>query len=388
MAMNYTRREVLQLAGAGALAWGWPGFSVASTGKNSRLIVVILRGGMDGLQAVPAYGEPRFASLRGSLSTGAPGGEGSSLKLDGTFALHPEMKHCAQLYGAGQFLVVHAVAPPYRERSHFEAQDCLENGTASPHLVRDGWLNRAAQQVPDAGCLAIADALPLILRGSVPAETWSPSPLADVSAGLAERLKPLYARDERLNESFHAALANGESTMGIQRAQGKQLPNAMRDAARFMNTANGPRLVVVQDGGWDTHYGQSGMLKRKLGGIDAALKAAQDALGPLWKETAVVFASEFGRTIRVNGSAGTDHGVGSVMLLAGGAVKGGRVLADWPGLEDKDMDEKRYLRATTDSRAVFKGVLRDHLGLPESALAKRVFPDSRAIKPLEGLIAS
>jgi len=383
MAVNtLTRRELLKWLGAGSVVLGWPNLTAAASGRTSRLIVVILRGGMDGLAAVPAYGEPQLASLRGALNTGP------SLKLDGTFAMHPALAQCARMYHRGELAVVHAVAPPYHGRSHFEAQDCLENGSSGPHLTPDGWLNRAVGAVSGAEGLAVASSMPLILRGNAPAETWSPSPIPQPSDDLAARIAPLYARDKVLGPAFRRA-TRGAGMGREQKSYRQRLSEALRDAAKFMGGRDGLRVVMVQDGGWDTHARQGaaqGLLAGKLAGLDEALATAHEALGPLWRDTAIVVATEFGRTVRANGSGGTDHGTGGVMLMAGGAIKGGRVLGDWPGLSNSALLDGRDLRPTTDSRAVFKGLLREHLGVPEGKLASQVFPDSAGVRAMETLV--
>ncbi|MDP3857641.1 MAG: DUF1501 domain-containing protein [Stagnimonas sp.] len=391
-ALPLNRRQLLGALGASGLLLAWHGLGLAASDSPRRLMVVLLRGGMDGLAAVPAYAEPGFAALRGALDTGAPGGEQTSLKLDGSFGLHPALRHCAAAYQAGELAVVHAVAPPYHGRSHFEAQDCLENGSDRPHASQDGWLNRSLSALPGSEGLAIASALPLMLRGPAPAETWSPSPLPEASGDLAQRVSRLYERDARLGPAFRRAADSQGLAMG--RSEGRprnRLPESIRQAASLMRGRDGLRLVMVEDGGWDTHArqgGAQGALAGKLGKLDEALATAKTALGPLWPQTVIVVATEFGRTVRVNGSGGTDHGTGGVMLLSGGAVRGGKVHADWPGLGPSALLDGRDLRPTTDSRAVFKGLLLAHLGLAESVLAERVFPNSRDIRPLEGLVHS
>jgi uncharacterized protein (DUF1501 family) len=392
MAMKtISRRQALKFLGAGTALFAWPGLTAAATGRDTRLIVVIQRGGMDGLAAVPPYGEPALASLRGELNTGSPGSAEATLKLDGLFGLHPALKDCAQGYERGDFAVVHAVAPPYHGRSHFEAQDCLENGGDSPHQFQEGWLNRAVAALGGAEGLAVASSMPLILRGSAAAETWSPSALPQPSDDLVNRVAALYARDRLLAPAFQRATGMENTSPGDLKPEGgrERLPEAMRAAARFMTGRHGLRAVVLQDGGWDTHARQGagkGLLAGKLTALDQSIAVARTELGALWNQTLVVVATEFGRMAHVNGSGGTDHGTGGVMLLAGGALRGGKVYGDWPGLTTSALLDGRDLRPTTDSRAVFKALLRDHLGVPEAALADHVFPGSRAIKPLDGLV--
>lgn len=387
------RRQFLTGLGAGAASLViWPRLSAAATGADSRLVVVLLRGGMDGLAAVPAYGDSRFAALRGALASPAPGYEHGVIKLDGTFGLHPRLAHCGTLWQARQLAVVHAAAPPYHGRSHFEAQDCLENGTADPHGARDGWLNRAVGAMvaggqADVEGLAIASAMPLMLRGDAPAMTWSPSPLTEASPDLIRRLAKLYAEDPRLAEPFQEALATNSMDIDSNGDLRPRLPDALRTAGRFMIAPDGPRVALVEDGGWDTHARQGaedGLLARKLAGLDSGLQALQKSLGPAWSDTIVVVVTEFGRTVAVNGSGGTDHGTGGVILLAGGALAGGRIHGEWPGLVQ--LYQGRDLAPVNDTRSVLKGVLGEHLGIAEAALETRVFPESRNAPPLTGLI--
>lgn len=233
--------------------------------------------------------------------------------------------------------------------------------------------------------LSVGAVTPLIARGPGQVMAWSP-PLPDgVNPVLVQQLQALYAADAILSGPFARALA--EQGMAPERTDGAQLVQAMQAAADFMGRADGPRVGFVEDSGWDTHANQAQVLQRKLAELDAGLRAFHDHAGGAWADTAVVVVTEFGRTAAVNGTGGTDHGTGGVAFLAGGAVRGGRLLGDWPGLSPSALNEGRDLRATTDMRALFKGLLRDHLGVPEAALETRVFPDSRGIKPLERLTA-
>ena len=400
-----SRRRLLK--GAGALfAWAHaPAFAHAAGARDARFVTIILRGGMDALSAVAPVGDPAYAGLRGPLAM-QTAGPGAGLALDGFFALNPAMPNFARLYQAKQAAVVHAVASPYRERSHFDAQDVLESGLAGvdPHAA-SGWMNRAlaalpkgARVAPPSG-LAIGATTPLILRGPAQVIGWAPQAVPKASDDLAMRLMKLYqARDPALAE----ALARGLETDRIASRQGMEMgkpaarggePGAMiqsaEGAARLLAAEDGPRIAALAFDGWDTHANEgpiSGRLAQLLGGLDGALAALETGLGPHWKDTAVFFVTEFGRTARVNGTLGADHGTGALAFLAGGAIRGGRVIADWPGLSEAQLYEKRDLKPTADLRAVAKGVLADLFGLSAGALADKVFPDSRAVAPMAGLI--
>ena len=374
--MTMTRRRFLAAGSAATLLTLWSSHGMAKamgTGpQDRRLLVVMLRGALDGLHAVVPQGDADYARLRGAL---APQ---QVLTLDNGFALHPALAFSRELYAQGQWAPLLAVAPPYRQRSHFEAQDCVENGTLKPGGANTGWLNRCVASMHGVEALSVGAVTPLIARGPGEVMAWSP-PLPDgVNPVLAHQLQALYAADATLAAPFARALA--EQGMAPERTDGAQLVQAMQAAADFMGRADGPRVGFVEDSGWDTHANQAQVLQRKLAELDAGLRAFHDHAGGAWRDTAVVVVTEFGRTAAVNGTGG-------VAFLAGGAVRGGRLLGDWPGLSPSALNEGRDLRATTDMRALFKGLLRDHLGVSEAALETRVFPDSRGIKPLEKLTA-
>ena len=395
MSTHLSRRRFLATAGATATLTLWPRFGLGAAGASEpRLLVLLLRGGMDGLHALQPYADPAYARLRGALAQPrAPGtAQGEPHKLDGLFALHPALAFLGALYAKKQLLPVVAVAPPYRQRSHFDAQDCLENGTDKPGGSGSGWLNRCVAALPGAEALAVASVMPLILRGAGEATTWSPPLPQAVDPLLLQRLQPLYAADPRLADAFARAATgdietDGEAASGKGR-RGGRLPQMTAAAARFMSAADGPRIGFVEDSGWDTHGNQAGVLGRKLAELDAALKSFHDGATAIWPRTVVAVVSEFGRTVQANGTGGTDHGTGGLALLAGGAVRGGRIGGDWPGLGAGDLHEGRDLRTTTDLRALFKGVLVGHLGVAESAIEGRVFPDSGAVRALDGLVTS
>jgi uncharacterized protein (DUF1501 family) len=390
-----TRRETLQALGGLVAVAGLPGLALGAAGTERRLVFVFLRGGLDGLSAVPAYGDPDFVGKRGELAIAAPGTTGGALRLDATFGLSPFLVEMHKLYGAGELAVLHAVASPYRERSHFDAQNLLENGTAKPFGREAGWLNVALAGSAGAGGLALGPNVPLVLRGPATVSSWSPSVLPAPDPDLLERLAQLYRNDPLLAKPFAAAreaqgLMEGRGRGGMP-GGGPQAAVALAKAAgAFLAKKDGPRVATIDFGGWDTHANQVGEyspLTRNLRLLDRGLVTLKGALGPVWRETAVLIVTEFGRTVAINGSRGTDHGTAGAAFVAGGAVRGGRVIADWPGLASGALHEGRDLKPTLDLRALFKAALVAQLGLGEAALETKVFPDSRGVKPIEGLFA-
>lgn len=388
------RRTLLAgAAGAGALSFPMFAFGQAQT-TDKRLLVVVLRGGLDGLSAIAPIGDPSYAGLRGRLAIE----RSASLPLDSTFALHPNLGKMHALYRAGELLPIHACATAYRERSHFDAQNVLETGGVRPFARTEGWLNKALGALPrsrpEMG-LALSAQAPLILRGPTPVSTWSPSTLPDVNTDTMARMLALYeARDPALANALESAMSANmvamESGAGdMNRVGPRAITPLAQIAARFLKDENGPIAAVMDVGGWDTHANQGleqGPLARGLTSLDDGLDAFKTEMGAAWANTVVVIATEFGRTAAPNGANGTDHGTGAAAFLAGGAVRGGRVLADWPGLSRASLHEDRDLRPTIDLRAVFKGVLADHLGVSSAALEREAFPDSGAARASQGLI--
>lgn len=385
MNMNRDRREFLRFSAAAMAMASLPRFAVAASSQaDTRFLLVLLRGGMDGLHALQPVGDPAFAGLRERF-VHAPG-QAATHPLDGGFALHGSLGFMAGLYARKQLAPVVAVAPPYRQRSHFEAQDCVENGMPGSS-GNTGWLNRCVAAMPGTKGLALAAVMPLAMRGSGDVSTWSPPLADDVDPILWQRLQTLYAADPKLAPAFAQIDTGMEATpgSGSGRKGGQRLPQSMAAAAKFMSAATGPRIGFVEDTGWDTHGNELGVLGRKLGELDAGLKAFHDGAQPIWNNTVVAIVTEFGRTAAINGTGGTDHGTGGTAFLAGGAVGGGRVVGDWPGVSRSQLNEGRDLRATTDMRGMFKGVLREHLAVADSAMA-RVFPDSASARPLLGVV--
>lgn len=379
--VNPSRRRFVLGVGGSALLTLWPGIEVLAAQNDTRLLVVMLRGAMDGLHLLPPYADPAYQHARGALAVQ------DGLKLDGSFALHPQLKFAHELYAQTQLLPLLATAPPYRQRSHFEAQDCLENGTATPSGAHDGWLGRCVASMAGVEGVAVAPVMPLSLRGAKSAETWSPPLARQIEPNLLQQLAPLYAADAQL-APVYADAVNAPDIDDTQATRGRfGLPQAMAAAAKLMTSEAGMRIGFVEDSGWDTHRAQAPTLQRKFAELDAGLKAARDGFGAAWARTVVVVVTEFGRTVAVNGTAGTDHGTGGLALVAGGGVRGGRMLGDWPGLASAQLNEGRDLLATTDLRALFKGVIGAHLQVPEAAIETTVFPASRPIRALDGLFA-
>jgi uncharacterized protein (DUF1501 family) len=404
--VDKARRRFLLSTGALAASAALPHVLFARTGGSARLVVMILRGALDGLAAVPPYADPNYAGLHRTLAIAAPGVADGALALDNTFGLHPSFAFLYERYLAGELVVFHAVASPYRDRSHFDGQNVLENGLTKPVGSADGWLNRALAALPRGTgrpgerAVAISQNVPLILRGDTPVISKSPQATPDVDEDLLARLADLYSKDDwfsaRLSEAVQTEkLADERSTqadapaMTAPPAAPDRVGGVARMAAALMRSEGGPEVAVIEASGWDTHANQGGAkgaLAQRLTGLDKALRALKDELGPLWQQTAVLVVTEFGRTAAVNGTQGTDHGTGGCALLAGGAVRGGRVIADWPGLARTALLDNRDLRPTLDLRSVFKAVLDEHMRVDAKTLASRIFPDSSGARPLQGLI--
>jgi uncharacterized protein (DUF1501 family) len=398
--MNTDRRRFLLGTGALAAAAALPKVLFAHTGGTSRLVVVILRGALDGLAAVPPYGDPDYVNLRRELAIAAPGAADGALPLDNTFGLHPSLAFLHERYVGGELLVLNAVASPYRERSHFDGQNVLENGLAKPVGSADGWLNRALAALPGPPgphtdrAVAISQNVPLILRGYAPVISKSPQVTPDVDEDLLARLADLYSKDEwfsaRLSEAVQTEkMSDSAGSAPSVRPAADRIGATARMAAGLMRSEGGPEVAVIEAGGWDTHANQGGakgVLALRLAGLDTALRTLAAELGSLWAQTAVLVITEFGRTAAVNGTRGTDHGTGGCAFLLGGAVRGGRVISDWPGLRSGALLDNRDLRPTLDLRSVFKTVLDEHMRINANTLGTRVFPDSSGARPLQGLI--
>jgi uncharacterized protein (DUF1501 family) len=399
-----SRRSFLLGAGALAASAALPKVLFAHTGGSSRLVVIILRGALDGLAAVPPYGDPHYAGLHRELAIAAPGAADGALALDDAFGLHPSFAFLHERYLAGELVVFNAVASPYRDRSHFDGQNVLENGLTAPIGTADGWLNRALAALPRANggdgaerAVAISQNVPLILRGEARVMSKSPQASAEADEDLLARLADMYSKDDwfsaRLSEAVQTdKLTDSGADMGengVKPAAVDRLSGTARMAATLMRSDGGPEVAVIEASGWDTHANQGGAkgaLATRLTGLDTALRVLADDLGSIWSQTAVLVVTEFGRTAAMNGTRGTDHGTGGCAFLAGGAVRGGRVIADWPGLAPAALLDNRDLRPTLDLRSVFKAVLDEHMHVDAKTQASRIFPNSSGARPLQGLI--
>ena len=408
-----TRRDML--LGSGALfAWAYAPKLARAEGRDPRVLVIVLRGALDGLAMVAPVGDPDWVGLRGDRAL-VLDGRTPALPLDSLFALNPAMPNLHRLYKTQQAAIVHATATPYRERSHFDGQDVLESGLSKPGATDSGWLNRALSLLEADGrvnpqgsrAFAVGPVTPLVVRGTAPIMSWVPPQLLPASDDTHMRLLDLYRlTDPKLARALEGrrdlvALArdgamdaitprDGETpATGIARVR-EYFANAAGTAAKYLARPDGPRVGAVGFVGWDTHINEGavgGQLAGLLGALDEALGAIERAMADAWAETVVAVVTEFGRTARINGTDGTDHGIATVAVLAGGALKGGRVIADWPGLKPGDLHEGRDLKPTIDLRAVLKGVLKDHLRVDERALAANVFPGTGDVKPMTGLFA-
>ena len=401
-----TRRELL-LASGTLFAWAYLPKVARAEGRDPRLLVIVLRGALDGLAAVAPVGDPDWVGLRGDKALTLDG-KPAALPLDAFFALNPAMPNLHRLYKSGAATIVHATATPYRERSHFDGQDVLESGLGKPGAA--GRLQRGERAVEPAGvgraggareAFAIGPIAPLVVRGPAPVLSWTPRRLPPASDDTLTRLIELYRHTDPVlarvleERTGLATIARAGDMDGEQpRAAGAgqvraYFAESAGTAAEFLARADGPRIGALAFDGWDTHAAEgvmSGRLAMLLGALDGAIAAIETEMKDAWRETVVAVVTEFGRTARINGTDGTDHGTATVALIVGGALKGGRVVADWPGLKPVKLHEGRDLKPTTDLRAVLKGLLKDHLRVDDTVLASKVFPDSAAVKPMTGLL--
>lgn len=383
-----TRRSFLTAAsGAGTLTLlGLPNMAFARVRSDRRFVFIIQRGAADGLNIIAPVGDPTYAALRGDFAPELANGA----KLDSFFTLHPALSETAKIYAAKEALFGHAVASPYRDRSHFDGQNVLESGGSAAYRLKDGWMNRLLELLPadEAKALALSSTVPMALRGSHEVSSYAPAQLPSPSNDLLARVAALYETDRQLHELWTAAMDTrmkaGDALTGSAGGQKGTTTGAL--AARML-LGDGARIAMIETNGWDTHSAQRGRLAAQLRELDQILAALKVGLGDEWANTLVVVATEFGRTVRPNGTGGTDHGQASAAMLLGGAVSGGKVIADWPGLKDPDLYEGRDLKPTTDVDALLAAALSQHYALEPARVMTALFPESRGRALQQPLIA-
>ncbi|HEY7769617.1 DUF1501 domain-containing protein [Longimicrobium sp.] len=378
------RREFLKTMCSGGIAtFGFPVVSFAQVRQSGRLVFVLLRGGFDGLAAVVPYGDPAYEGLRGPLAFQ----DGDLVPLTPIFGLAPGLAPLREFWDRGEMVALHAIAIPYRTRSHFDGQAILETGLDRPVGSSDGWLNRLLQIMPgERSGIAIASGMPRSMAGAHEVQTWSPTQLGAVTDEYLDRLAVLYRADGTLHNRFEAALQQqdlvGEEEMAGAGARRGGVTPLLKSAARILRQSTGPNVAAVEFSGWDTHANQGlggGALDRLLGQLAEGLVAFRAEMQDAWADTTVVVMTEFGRTARPNGSRGTDHGTAGAGFLIGPKVARSAVLADWPGLGDSALYEGRDLRPTLDTRAVLKAAVAGTFDLT-GAQADRIFPGSSGVR--------
>lgn len=359
-----------------------PRIAFAQAATERRFVFIIQRGAADGLATILPVGDPGFASARAGLGVDAEG----AVKLDSFFSLHPALAQTARLHSAGEALFVHSVASPYRERSHFDGQNILETGGNAAYKLQDGWMNRLLGLLPaaDSRAIAVSATVPVALRGARPVSSYAPSVLPDASADLLARVGELYGADAQLHPLWSQAMQTRQ--MAGDTGDGRNAAATGALAARLLKGPQAARIALIESGGWDTHSGQRARLAFQLRGLDAMIAALKAGLGADWSSTLVLVATEFGRTVAPNGTGGTDHGTASAAMLLGGAVRGGRVIADWPGLKPAALYEGRDLRPTLSLDSLIANVLAQHYRLDLARLAPALFPGGPRPATIDGLI--
>ena len=382
-----SRRFFLAAGGATtALATlGFPRMAFARANTSRRFVFIIQRGAADGLHILAPTGDPAFAGIRGDFAQDLQSGA----KL-GFFTLHPALAETAKLYAGKEALFVHAVASPYRDRSHFDGQNVLETGGSAAYRVKDGWMNRLLGLLPadEAKALAVSSTVPMALRGPHEVSSYAPSALPSASDDLLTRVGKLYEGDQQLHALWNAAMETRMTAGDLAAGAGQNGAATGALAAKLLAGENGARVAMVETGGWDTHSGQRGRLNAQLRGLDQMVAALKSGLGADWANTLVVVATEFGRTVAPNGTGGTDHGTASAAMLLGGAVAGGKVIADWPGLGQGALYEGRDLKPTTDLDSLIAAALAQHYGLEPARAMTALFPETRGSPLGQKLIAA
>ena len=375
-----SRRKFITMAGAGVAFLSFPMSSVLAKEQiNSKhkpkIVWVLLRGALDSLHTIVPDSDPQYKALRPKLSVSF---KSPLLPLEKGFGLHPSLKHLHQWYQEKSMLPIVAVSSGYSQRSHFDGQDFLECGKGE--IDHDsGWLARAID-VKNKQALAVSRSTPISLRSSGNVNTWYPSKLKDADDDIYSALSKLYQHDEDLSKNLESGLAIKGLVSGKGSKKNKQQGNfteLSKSCAKLLVGDGGPDCAMLELGGWDTHNNQDKRLEKNLTELDSGLAELKLGLGAEWKNTVVIIGTEFGRTAKENGTGGTDHGTGSALFIAGGAVNGGKLEGRWPGLKPEQLFKQRDLMPTSNSFAWFGNVLAQHWQLSDKELAY-VFPQ---VKP-------
>jgi uncharacterized protein (DUF1501 family) len=371
-----SRRHFLIGAAATSAVTMLPGMALAQAATNRRFVFIMQRGAADGLAMLAPVGDPAYAGLRGALA------EEAGVRIDAMFSLHPALAGIARLHGAGQARFYPAVASNYRERSHFDGQNVLEGGGNRPYGRQDGWLGRLTSLLPapERSAIALAEAVPLALRGSPSVTSYAPSRIPQASDDLIQRVSALYASDQQLHGLWENALRTRAIAGDIGGNGGRNGAELGQLAASLLTPADGARVAMIETGGWDTHSGQRGRLAAQLRGLDGLIDGLRTGLGSAWVSTLVLVATEFGRTAAVNGTGGTDHGTASVAMLLGGGLgssgaRGNAIVGDWPGLATPQLFEGRDLAPTASLETVIADALAAHYALEPARVRRTLYPD-------------
>jgi uncharacterized protein (DUF1501 family) len=379
----FDRRTFLTGAAGGLALLAAPHIAFAQVATDRRFVFIIQRGAADGLGTLAPTADPAFAAIRGAFAEDFAGGA----RL-GDFTLHPNLAETARLYAAREALFVHAVASPYRDRSHFDGQNVLETGGNAAYALRDGWMNRLLGLLPggEARAIAVSATVPMVLRGTREVASYAPSALPDASDDLLARVGSLYEQDHELHAAWMQAMQTRAMAGDLSADNGRNGAATGALAARLLAGGEGARIAVIETGGWDTHANQRGRLGFQLRGLDALIGALKTGLGADWANTLVLVATEFGRTAAPNGTGGTDHGTAAMAMLLGGAVAGGRVVADWPGLGQAALYEGRDLKPTMDLDTLIASAVAQHYRLDPAPTGRALFPNIGGGRLSEGLI--